>query len=89
LENTAPLERNIVDAQLRKIARYAKLKTALKIKGWIVEDFAIEIGALGFIAKSFDFALRRLGFGKTQRKYIRKVAGKLLPLNLNHILSPQ
>merc|ERR1711994_655259 len=77
LENTVPLERNIVDAQLRKIARYAKLKTALKLKGWTVEDFTIEIGALGFIAKSFDFALRRLGFGKTQRKYIRKVAGKL------------
>ena len=77
LENTVPLERNIVDAQLRKTARYAKLKTALKLKGWTVEDFAIEIGALGFIAKSFDFALRRLGFGNTQRKHIRKVAGKL------------
>ena len=65
LENTVPLERNIVDAQLRKTARYAKLKTALKLKGWTVEDFTIEIGALRFIAKSFDFGLKRFVVGKT------------------------
>ena len=75
LENTVPLERNIVDANLRKVRRYANLKTNLKLKGWTVHDFAIEIGALGFIAKSFNYALRKLGFGSTQRKFIRKKAG--------------
>ena len=77
LENTVPLERNIVAAQLRKVARYQKLKTAIMLKGWSVEDFTIEIGALGFVAKSFDFALRQLGFGNSQKKIIRKVAAKL------------
>ena len=77
LENTVPLERNIVDAQLRKKRRYANLKTNLKLKGWTVRDFTIEIGALGFIAKSFDYALRQLGFGSTQRKFIRKTAAKI------------
>ena len=57
-ENTVPLERNIIDAQLRKTRRYAKLKTALSLKGWSVEDFTIEVRALGSIATSFDFALR-------------------------------
>ena len=84
-ENTVPLERNIIDAQLRKTRRYAKLKTALSLKGWSVEDFTIEVGALGFIAKSFDFALRQLGFGKTQKKFIRKVASKLSLRSSNYI----
>ena len=33
LENTVPLERNILDANLRKVRRYANLKTNLKLKG--------------------------------------------------------
>ena len=76
-EETVPLERNIVAAALRKTSRYANLKTSLLLKGWSVEDFTYEIGALGFIAKSFDHLLRKLGFKSAQRKFIRKRAGKL------------
>ena len=50
-EETVPLERNIVAAALRKTSRYANLKTSLLLKGWSVEDFTYEIGALGVIAK--------------------------------------
>jgi hypothetical protein len=76
-EETVPLERNIVAAALRKESRYADLKTIMLLKGWTVEDFTYEIGALGFIAKSFDHLLRKLGFKSAQRKFIRKRAGKL------------
>ena len=76
-EETIPLERNIVDAALRKEARYASLKTDLKLKDWIVHDFTFEIGALGFVAKSFNRMLSLLGFPSSQRKHIRNRASKL------------
>jgi hypothetical protein len=76
-EETVPLERNIVAAALRKTSRYANLKTSLLLKGWTVADFTYEIGALGFIAKSFDHLLRKVGFKSAQRKHIRKRAAKL------------
>ena len=39
LENIVPLERNIIDANLRKVTRYANLKTNLKLRGWTGHDF--------------------------------------------------
>jgi len=76
-EETIPLERNIVDAALRKEARYASLKTNLKLNGWSVHDFTFEIGALGFIAKSFNRMLITLGLPPNQRKFVRKRASKM------------
>ena len=71
------IERNIVDAQLRKQARYEHLKTNLKLAGWKVYDRTWEIGSLGFISKSTDSFLRTLGFSNNQRKYIRKRLSKM------------
>ena len=76
-EETVPLERNVVDAAIRKEARYAKLKTTLILKGWSVHDFTFEIGALGFVSKSFNYMLIKLGFPNTQKKFIRKRVSKL------------
>ena len=61
-EETVPLERNIIDAATRKAARYAKLKSEIMLKGWTVRDFTFEVGALGFISKSFNYMLNVLDF---------------------------
>ena len=76
-EETVPLERNVVQAALRKQARYASLKSALQLKGWSVHDFTFEIGALGFISKSFNYMLNKLGFSSQQKKFLRKRAAKI------------
>ena len=76
-EETIPLERNIADAAIRKNVRYLSLKADLNLNGWIVNDFTYEIGALGFIAKSFNRMLITLGFPPNQRKFIRKRASKM------------
>jgi hypothetical protein len=77
MEETIPLEGNTVQAALRKTARYANLKAELLLKGWKVHDLTYEIGALGFVAKTFDTCFRKLGCPNKQRKYIRKRASKL------------
>ena len=76
-EETAPLERNIIDAATRKAARYAKLKSEIMLKGWTVRDFTFEVGALGFISKSFNYMLNVLGFSGKQKKFIRNRAAKI------------
>ena len=76
-EETVPLERNILDAAIRKKARYAFLKTELQLKQWSVHDFTFEIGALGFISKSFNYMLNKLGFPSHQKKFIRRKAAKI------------
>ena len=53
-ELTVPLERNMLDAHLRKIMRYSDLKTLLKTAKWKVYDYTWEIGSLGFISKKCD-----------------------------------
>ena len=76
-EETIPLERNFIQAKLRKEERYAYLKTQLQLKNWIVYDFTFEVGALGFIAKTFDNLLYSLGFVSKHRKSIRKRTAKI------------
>ena len=76
-ELTVPLERNIFAAAKRKRERYSTLKADLEVNGWIVNDFTIEIGALGFVAKSFHYALGRLGFSGKEKKKIRLRASKI------------
>ncbi|NQX92870.1 MAG: hypothetical protein HRT74_12235, partial [Flavobacteriales bacterium] len=76
-EETVPLERNCADAAIRKEARYSSLKADLMLKDWKVHDFTYEVGALGFIAKTFNSMLGHLGVPSGQRKHIRNRASKL------------
>ena len=76
-ELTVPMEQNMLDAYLRKTARYADLKTQLKLAGWTVYNLTWEIGNLGFISKKCDAFLRTIGFSNTQRRFIRKRLSKL------------
>ncbi len=72
-----PLERNFVEAYLRKKARYAALKTDLRLKKWAVIDHTWEIGTLGFISKHTYFFHRSLGFSNSQRKHLCKQMSKV------------
>ena len=76
-ELTVPMEQNMLDAHLRKTARYADLKAQLKLRGWTVYDRTWEIGNLGFISKKCDAFLRAIGFSNNQRKHIRTRVSKL------------
>ena len=76
-ELTVPLERNFVEAYLRKKARYAALKTDLRLQKWTVIDHTREIGTLGFISKHTYFFLRSLGFSNSQRKHLCKQMSKV------------
>ena len=76
-ELTAGLERNCADASIRKRARYANLKTNLMLKNWIVHDYTYEVGALGFITKTFNYMLSRLGFPNFQKKHMRNRVSKI------------
>ena len=71
-ELTVPLERNMLDAHLRKTARYMNLKKDLKLAGWTVYNHTWEIGSLGFISRTSDSFLRAIGFSNNQRKHMRK-----------------
>ena len=67
-EQTVPLERNMLHAHCRKVERYEKLVSNIKLNGWTVHPFTIEIGALGFLGKRFNAMLSLLGMKPTQKK---------------------
>ena len=74
-ELTVPLERNIVAARVRKKARYLKLVSQLRLKGWTVSPFEVEIGALGTPGSSFVRFLTCIGLPRNQAKWLRKKVG--------------
>jgi hypothetical protein len=74
-ELTCPAEENILDAQARKVKRYAPLKLQCQAAGWTVHDFTIESGARGCVANTFPTFLRKIGLNAQQtNSLIRKVA---------------
>jgi len=69
-ELTVPQERRIQEAALLKKARYSDLKTLAQIKDWIVDDYTVEVGALGFISHSFRRFLSSIGIVSPQLKFV-------------------
>ena len=69
-ELTVPQERRIPKAALLKEGRYKELKTWVQIKEWIVHDYTVEVGALGFIGQSFRRLLSAIGFTGLQLKFV-------------------
>jgi hypothetical protein len=63
IELTCPAEEGILPAQVRKKARYTPLKESIEArKIWTVELMTVEAGARGFVARSMNSCLRKLGF---------------------------
>jgi hypothetical protein len=73
-ELTVPLEENIMNARLRKTAKYQKLAVALRLQGWKVYDFTIEVGSIGYVSQSFGYFLRKLPISSSEVKKIEKEA---------------
>ena len=61
LELTVPAEDNIIQRHTDKERKYAKLLDDININQWTGHVFGIEIGSRGYVAKSFGFALQKLG----------------------------
>ena len=61
LELTIPAEDNIVQRHSDKEFKYAKLVDDIELNHWKGYIFAVEIGSRGYVAKSFGYAMRRLG----------------------------
>ena len=58
------MEDNIVQHHIDKENKYAKLRDDLNINQWTGQIFGLEVGSRGYEAKSFCFALRKLGLGQ-------------------------
>ncbi|NQY51597.1 MAG: hypothetical protein HRT91_02760 [Piscirickettsiaceae bacterium] len=73
-ELTCPLERNMVDARLRKERRYNRLHKDLCLNGWNVYPMTFEIGDLGFISRTTHAFFAKVCDKSSQRKHMMKRA---------------
>lgn len=61
IELTCPAEEGMDAAKLRKETRYMKLLEQIKENGWIPHLWTIEVGARGFVGRSFSNCIGKLG----------------------------
>ena len=62
IELTVPADENIQAAQIRKKARYDELSREINsVSSWNTKIITIEVGARGFVGKSMNSCLRKLG----------------------------
>jgi hypothetical protein len=66
LELTVPMDRNIVDAHIKKINRYENLHQEITDLNWETYNFAIEVGASGLISSFFKSAMKQLGLSRSK-----------------------
>ena len=72
LELTVPAEDNIIQRHTDKESKYAKLLDNININQWTGHVFGIKIGSRGYVAKSFGFALLKLGLKQDAITKLRK-----------------
>ena len=65
------MEDNTVQRHIDKENKYAKLLDDLNINQWASQIFSLEVGSRGYVAKSFYFALRKLGLGQEVVRRLR------------------
>ena len=72
LELTVPMEDNIVQRHIVKENKYARLHDDLNINQWTGQIFGLDVGSRGYVAKSFCFALWKLGLGQEVVRRLRR-----------------
>ena len=72
LELTVPAEDNIIQRHTHKESECAKLLDDINTNQWTGQVFGIEIGSRGYVAKSFGFALQKLGLKQDAITKLRK-----------------
>ena len=74
LELTCPCEENTENWHPQKLNKYAPLAKVIEKTGWVVDLFAIEVGARGYSSESLPIYLKRLGFNN---KIVQKTTKSL------------
>jgi hypothetical protein len=67
-ELTCPAEEGVVEAKLRKQARYSSLAEEIRTRHWTVHVLTLEVGARGFVARTTHNFLRKLGLSPSEAK---------------------
>ena len=62
IELTCPCEENMEAWHSEKVSKYSSLVSVIQSNGWMVDMFAIEVGARGFCSSTVPRTLKRLGF---------------------------
>ena len=62
IELTSPCEESLIAANIRKKARYDVLAERLRAKDWNCTVLPFEVGARGFVARTMNTMLRKIGF---------------------------
>ena len=81
-ELTCPAEEGVLEAKLRKQARYAELADSIRALKypWTVHVLTLEVGARGFVARSTYTFLRKIGFSarsaQTTCRHVSEVAAR-------------
>ena len=71
IELTCPWEENMTIRHLEKRAKYNQLRIDCQNKGWKVHPFEVEVGCRGYTAESFQYALKKLGFSRSELKALK------------------
>ena len=66
------MEDNIVQCHIDKENKHAKLLDDLNINQWTGQIFGLEVGSREYVAKSFCFALQKLGLGQEVVRRLRR-----------------
>ena len=72
LELTVPAEDNIIQRHTDKEDKYARLLDDININQWTGRVFGIEVGSRGYVAKSFNYAMKALGVKQDIVRKLRK-----------------
>ena len=75
IELTVPAEDNITQRHSDKEDKYAKLVDDIGMNHWKGHIFAVEVGSRGYVAKSFSYALRKLGMAQEAIKKVTRSVG--------------
>ena len=62
IELTSPCEESLIAANIRKKARYSVLAERLRAKDWNCTVLPFEVGDRGFVARTMNAMLRKIGF---------------------------
>ena len=76
IELTSPWEENMAIRHMEKKEKYNQLKIDCEAKGWRVHPFEVEVGCRGYVAESFHYTFKKVGFSKQEIKELKFTAEK-------------
>ena len=76
IELTCPCEENMDLWHNTKIQKYSHLRSVIQAKGWVVDLFAVEVGARGYSPRSLLCCLLKLGFPNSLAKKVLAESSK-------------